>query len=120
MPVAKGTHKFQVIKSVFEVIYAVSWVIALFVVILSFNAYPTQTAAIISAGVISGTLALTAILIMTISTVDTRNFLSDIYALNIAEVEAFEKEIEKEIKDTKVFSEESKYDVEISEFPKAA
>jgi len=120
MPVAKGIQKFQIIKSVFEVIYALSWVVSLFVVILSFNSYPIQTAAIISAGVIGANIALTAILILTISAVDTRNFLSDIYALNVAEVEAYEKEIEKEIKESPIFNEESKYDVEIAEFPKAA
>ncbi len=120
MPVAKGIHKFQIIKGVFEILYALIWAAALFLVILSFNAYPTQTAVIISAGVVGSTLALTAILIMTISTVDSRNFLSDIYALNIAEVEAYEREVEKEIKDSPTFSEESKYDVEIAEFPRAA
>ena len=124
MPVAKGTHKFQVVRSLFEVIYALSWLAAIFVVILSFNIYPTKTAAIITAGVIGSVIVLTTMLILTISTVDTRNLLADIYALNVAEVEAYEndieKEIEQEIRDSKVFNEESKYDVEIAEFPKAA
>ena len=93
MTIAKGTHKFKLVKNILEVIYGLTWVAALFVVVFTFYTQPMQTAAITSAAVIGGTIVFTTILILTISTVDTRNLLADIYALNAAGVDADEKGI---------------------------
>ena len=117
MSAVKGTHKFQIVKTVLEVIYALTWVATIFAVITAALTYPGQQAALIGAGIIGGAIVFSTVLILTICTVDSRNLLSDIYALNLSEVEAYEREAKNSVVDV---GESSKYDKDIVEFPKAA
>ncbi len=121
MSQAKATHKFRIVTTLLEVVYGLAWVGVIASVVGYFMLYPQEQAVLLSAATVGAAIFVTTVLILTISIVDTRNILADIYALNIAEAEARIKETnDNEINDEKEFSEETKYDVEISEFPRAA
>ena len=87
MSKVKGTHKFQVVKTLLEVIYGLTWVFALFAIVFYFKDNQTKEAALVCAAILGGTVVFTTVLILTISTIDSRNLLSDIYALNLADDE---------------------------------
>ena len=87
MPKIKGTHKFQVIRTLLEIIYGLSWVAALFIIVMYFKSDPTMQGALVCAGILAITIVSTTILILTISTIDSRNLLADIYALNSADTD---------------------------------
>jgi len=74
-------NKFNVVKTTLEVIYGLTWAIAIVsaVIVLLIDSYSGEEKILISAGIIGGTIMCTTMILLTVCAIESRNFLAELY-----------------------------------------